>query len=157
MIKSREPILDISTEPVKRHHIKIDGVAYELLAPAEMTSVHVAVYLQLGRALQQAHNRQLGEEMLEPLLRKTLQLSVVGLPDEIIDKLPIQHKLSIGEVFVSTLLGERLRRTAALVPAVLNDGDGDLPPIIADAELRALFDRIDRISGAKAKPAGEDG
>lgn len=133
MSKSREPLLDMSTEPVKRHHIKIDGVAYELLAPAEMTSVHVTMFQHLGRVLQQAQDKGLGEETLEPLLRKTLQLSVVGLPDEIIDKLSIQHKLSIGEVFVSTLLGERIKRTAALVPAVLDDDK------------------------AKAKPVGEDG
>ena len=155
MSKSREPLLDINTEPVKRHHIKIDGVAYELLAPAEMMSVHVNTFEFLGRALKQAQDKSLGEETIEPLLRRTLQLSVVGLPDEIIDKLPIQHKLSIAEVFVSTLLAERIKRTAALVPAVLNDDDkGERPAITIDAELRALFDRIDK---ATAKRAGEDG
>lgn len=119
------PLLDLSTL-IERPLIRIDGIAYEILSPDEISIIdgqRLGVWGRRINALAESDDPE-GEAELEQLIDKVARKVSVGVPDAVYGVLPGAHKQAIADVFTGLLLRKRLGVAGAIAKAagVLPDG-----------------------------------
>lgn len=114
-----EPLIDLDTL-IRRPSITIDGRAYHLYSPDELTvrqARQFALWAQELDALQQ------GDEVdpaLDTLIDTIARAAMVDVPDEVIERLSGQHKIAVVEVFIALLLRNRTNVAGAAATAMGN-------------------------------------
>lgn len=120
-----EPILDLNTL-VERPKIKIDGEVYEILSPEELSVVDHQRFGIWGRridALMAKPKTTAAEQKeLAQILGDLTDRILVGVPEELREKLSDTHRLEVAEVFIRLPLQRRLNRLAAAGAAGAADG-----------------------------------
>lgn len=110
------PLLDLSTL-IERPLIKIDGERYEILHPDELSVVQSQQVAAWGRKIDELNAKNtLGvkdKTRLSATLGQLADLIMVGVPEEVRDKLSDQHRLRVAEVFTRLPLEDRLKAITA--------------------------------------------
>jgi hypothetical protein len=102
-----DPILDLSTL-IQRPTIRVDGKAYELRSPEELSVLEGQFLAQAGRRINEIAEAGDPDRALQPLLTDVVSRVVIGLPDTVLGALSEAHLISICEVFTGLLLRRRL-------------------------------------------------
>ena len=103
---ARETLLELSTDAPERAVIKIDGKPYELRACDDLGLKEDAAFRSLNKAFLDAQPGQ-DWQRLAVLLGSMVQSIVIGLPNEVLEKLSDAKKLKIIEVFTKEVAAIR--------------------------------------------------
>lgn len=112
---AEKPLLDLDTL-FRRSSIAVDGTAYELFSPDElsvMASHQFGVWGRRIEALAQSESEEDGA-LLEELMNKAARAAFVDLPAAVFDKLTGAQKMAIVDVFTGLLLQSKLRVAGAI-------------------------------------------
>ena len=117
-----KPLLDLdtlNTRPV----IAIDGTKYEILNPDELSVIESHRFGQWGKRIEALADKT-GEEddaELDDLIRRTARKIMVGVPDEVFDKLPGAQRWAVIDLFTGLLLRSKLKVVGAMKAAMGED------------------------------------
>lgn len=122
-----EPLLNIQTL-ITRPRVDIDGVAYAMLSPGELSVIESVRFIGLARRIGELQEAIAGGDtddgLTDELDLRTSELAgevLIAVPDEVLAKLSGMHKIRIAEVFIMLLLRDRL---AAAGAAARNEATG---------------------------------
>jgi hypothetical protein len=118
-----EPLLDLSTM-IERPRIRIDGVAYEIRTPEELTLFQSQQFTLWGKELEALGAAPEKADELEALVRRVVTAVTVEVPPAVLGKLSTSQLMNIVEVFIGLLLGRRLRLAGALAAQVVSRSTG---------------------------------
>lgn len=112
------PLLDLSTF-IERPVIRIDGTAFEILSPDEISIIDGHRLGVWGRRINVlAESDEVEDEAeLEQLIDKVARKVAVGVPDAVFAQLTGAHKQAIADVFTGLLLQARLGVAGAIAKA----------------------------------------
>lgn len=112
------PLLDLSTL-IERPVIGIDGTAFEILSPDEISIIDSHRLGVWGRRINVLAEslEESDEAELEQLIDRVARKVAVGVPDEVFAKLTGAHKQAIADVFTGLLLQARLGVAGAIAKA----------------------------------------
>lgn len=108
-----DPILDLTTL-VTRPRVDIDGEAYEMLSPGELSIIENHRFALWGQQLQQLVADENKGDELTKLVDQLAHKVLVGVPDEVYQKLHGIQRFEVVEAFTVLLL----RRKASVVGAI---------------------------------------
>ena len=105
-------LLDLSTERLDRQHIKIDDVVYDMAVPEdfelgeflELASAGQAAASLIGAAKEDRTPKKTAELM--ELMDLVVKSAILGLPDDIFDKLKIVQKFQVVSIFSDAITGK---------------------------------------------------
>lgn len=105
MAEPTPPILDLDTL-IERPRIAIDGVSYEILSPDEISVIDFQRFAIWGQRIDMLMSEAVAgdapEESEAELTRLIINLTdriMVGVPEEVRDKLGEPHRMMIAEAF----------------------------------------------------------
>ncbi len=124
-----ESVLKLSTL-IERPTIIIDGESYEIMSPDELSVLDHHRLGSQGKRLDALMSKEYldeeGEHKLSSLLRAISNFIMVGVPDDVRDKLSDAMRTEIAEVFTTlplrkhmTALSKEITATAAATKAAL--------------------------------------
>lgn len=126
-----EPLLDIETL-IERPKIRIDGELYEILSPDEISAVDAQRFGAEGRRIDALSGKDSLSDKerkdLTKMLRDISDRVMVGVPEEIREKLSDQHRLQVAEAFILLPLKDRRTRLAAAAGAFEGAAAGNQQP-----------------------------
>ncbi len=120
------PLLNIDTL-VQRPVIRIDGVAYEMLNPGELSVLQTMRFVAQARRIEELQNAAIAEhaspdgapaEELERIADGIVRAVLPAVPAEVINRLSGARKLQVAEVFIMLLLQNRLEAAGAMADMV---------------------------------------
>lgn len=112
-------LLDLDTL-VERRKIAIDGVLYEILSPDELSIIESHRFGQWGKrieALADSHDEQ-AEAELDELTARVSRKILVGVPDEVFERLPGAQRWAVIDLFTGLLLHTKLKVAGAMQMAM---------------------------------------
>jgi len=114
---AKAPILDLDTL-IERPTIRIDGKAYELWSPEELSILDSQYFTIKGREIEELARGE-DVEALSALIGKVCRRCLVEIPDDVFAKLSPPQKTAIVEAFSGLLLRRRLSVAGAIAAAVV--------------------------------------
>src|SRR5690606_10108967 len=108
-----EPILDLSTLIPERPAIRIDGETYHLRSADELTLAESHQFTKWGKELEALAKAADNRAPLDTLLDTVVAAVVADVPAEVQQRLSLENKLAIVEVFTVLLLGRWARGAGA--------------------------------------------
>lgn len=114
---AKAPILDLDTL-IERPTIRIDGKAYELWSPEELSILDSQYFTLKGREIEELARGE-DVEALSALIEKVCRRCLVEIPDDVFAKLSAPQKTAIVEAFSGLLLRRRLSVAGAIAAAVV--------------------------------------
>ncbi|AEQ50748.1 hypothetical protein [Pelagibacterium halotolerans] len=111
------PLLDLQTL-IERPIIKVDGNAYELYSPDELTIIQSQWFTRAGQQIE-ALGKGDDEQALLDKLTEVARRALVAMPEEVFAKLTDRHKTAIVQVFTSLLLGDRAKAAGAVMDQIV--------------------------------------
>lgn len=116
---TRAALLDLDTF-VERPFITIDGTAYELRSPGELSVMESHRFGRWGKRIEVLQDAD-GEEAvaeLDELVATAARAILIDVSDELFEKLSGSHRWKIIDVFTGLLLREKLKVAGAMTTAM---------------------------------------
>lgn len=152
------PILDLNSL-IERPTIAIDGERYEILAPEELSVADYQRFIVAGRQLQDAGSADADDNASAEalgLLREIGDRIMVGVPEEVRQKLSIVNLYRVVEGFMTLLRAQRpplAQESGAAAPeAQASPSTGAKPPQDSSASTAAIPN-----AGSPASPSPSSG
>lgn len=112
---SDAPVLDLATL-IERPRVRIDGEAYEMLSPEEISIVDHQRFAAMGRRLDELMGKDALSKQEGAAMRRTAddlaRQLLPDVPSDVYEKLSDAQKVDIIQVFFSLLMRRRLSRLA---------------------------------------------
>jgi len=119
---SNKPLLDLSTL-IDRERIAIDGKAYELRNPDELSLADCGRIMRNGEKIEKlsAGGDEAAED-LDAVVSETAKLVMVDVPDAVLAGLSGMQRLQVVEVFTERLLAARMRTAGGIASRMMKEG-----------------------------------
>jgi hypothetical protein len=120
MTEATSALLDLDTL-IERPRIAIDGTAYDILSPAELSVIDSHRFARWGRRIDALERSDAEDEAaeteLDALVAKVARRICVGVPEDVFAKVPGRQRRQIIDVFTALLLRNGLKVAGAMMAA----------------------------------------
>ncbi|PYE86915.1 hypothetical protein [Phyllobacterium leguminum] len=113
MADKTKPILDLTTM-IERPKIAIDGQLYEIRSPDELSILDSQRFTLWGREIEALAKEPDSADALTAVIDVAARTVMVGVPDEVFDKLSGAQRRSVLDLFTTLLLRNRLGVAGAI-------------------------------------------
>lgn len=121
---AREPLLNLSTLVEDRPVIRINGTAYHLKSPEELSLLDSQRFTAWGKELERLGQDDSQITALEALVGVVAWAALVDVPRDVFEALSSSQRMSIIEVFTALRMRSRLRVAGALAQQVVSQPTG---------------------------------
>lgn len=120
-----EPLLSLETL-IERPTIDIDGQRYEMLSPDELSVLDSHRFSKWAGRLEEL--QKAGEESpeMDEIADRIARKALIGVPEDVLEKLTGVHKIAVAEVFIGLLLRSRMGVAGAIAKAMGSSQIGEL-------------------------------
>lgn len=119
LAEQSDAVLNLDTL-IRRPRVAIDGALFEILSADELSVIDSHRFSVTGRRIEElaSETGEDAENELNGLIDQVARKVLVGVPDEVFEKLSGSHKWAVVDVFTGLLLGNRLGVAGAMQKAM---------------------------------------